>query len=390
MTLSDDLAKATHDAQVLEAALSSTSADRDAKAAALAAAQAEVARLTAELEDCHAHGEFVVGISPGQWLGYSPDDQDRQLDAMAAIGLGAMRVAPEWSGLEPKAGEFHFDRLVDVCERIEAHDFEVCICPTYPPVHARVDPAARYSAPKVASVRTMAKALGTATAHLKSRKREWTNEPNLLYWNPPNPLSYAPTLDAFLTSITAGDPKAEVVTAGLAPAKQNPPKSWRGPEFLAEVYRTAKCCAPGAPVKIAGVGWHPYMGGQPPTTVASWSTMTTLWDAMVAVIGSRPAPRPPIVSTEWGYSTGNPAPLGNGVSEDLQARYIVDQLDVFRKRATSASPVYLHRLIDFAPGQIPGGTAYNEELGIHWFAGDVAASLAKPKKAVAALREYLT
>lgn len=388
MTLSDDLAKATHDAQVLEAAMASTSADRDAKAAALDAANAEVARLTAELDECQDHGEFVVGISPGRWLNYSVDDQKRQYDAMAAIGFGAIRICPEWSGLEPRAGEFHFDRLVQVCEMGESYDFDVVVCPTYPPVHARVDPAVRYSAPKVASVRTMAKALGTATSHLKSRKREWTNEPNLLYWVPPDPVKYAATLDAFLTSITAGDPKAEVVSAGLAPAKQAPPKSWRGPEYLAEVYRVAKCCAPGAPVKIKGVGWHPYMGGNPPETIASWATMGPLWDAMVAVIGSRPTPRPLLVSTEWGYSTGNPE--ANGTTEALAAEYTVRQLDMFRKRATAGTP-FLHRLIDFRPGEFGDTmTPYNEQLGIHWSAPTVVEALAKPKAAVAAIREYLT
>lgn len=392
MTLSQDLTAAAAAAAELESALAAAIARGDAAVAELdkvqrqlVVARARVKTLEQQLADCTG-GAQPVGVSPGFWQGMSADEQNRQLDDMAACGIGAFRFAPEWSGFEPRAGEFHFEKVRSATQRILEHDMLCVICPTYPPEHARVVPTQRFGEPKVASVRSMAEAYGLATKELgpdvgagRRVKTEWTNEPNLLYWRPPDPVKYAATLDAFRTGMLKGDPKAELITAGLAPAKQNPPNSVAPATFVEQMYATARCLAPGAAAKVHGVGFHPYMGGNPPNTIAVWSTMGPIWDQIVATIRSRPAPHPLIYSTEFGYSTAG----DHGVSEALQAQYLVEQIELFRGRPETAGPPFVHRWIDFHPGQFAGLTPYNEQLGVHWHDGT-------PKLAKAALRELLT
>lgn len=393
MTLSADLTAAAAAAATLEQELAAAIARGDAAVAeldttkrALAAARARVAELERELAACEGGGA-LVGVSPGFWQGIPGDEQERQLDDMAEVGITAFRFAPEWGGFEPRAGSFYFEKVRAATERILERDMLCVICPTYPPEHARVVPTQRFGEPKVASVRSMAEAYGRALADLGPKpadggerpvKHEWTNEPNLLYWIPPDPVKYARTLDAFRAGLLAGDPKAELVTAGLAPAPQNPPKAWHPARFIETMYASAKCLAPGAAAKVAGIGFHPYMGGHPPSTEATWSTMGAIWRDIVATIKSRPGPHPRIYSTEFGYSTAG----ANGVTEQLQAEYLVDQLELFAARP-EAGPAFIHRWIDFAPGQFAGLTPYNEQLGVHWHDG-------RPKLAKAALREYLS
>jgi hypothetical protein len=392
MALSDDLVEATRKAQALEAAVETSEASNRQLIADLDAARALVARLEAELAACKDAGsdDLLVGISPG--VTGSADSIKAMLDGMREVGFRAFRYDVNRAATEPRKGEYHFDRHRNIAVWCYEREIVPLPMPTYAPPwdRQRTSPKFTDGPSDLDALEAYGAAFSDAFADVHPSPdedvAEWWNEADTVhFWTPaPNPERYMLTAYRFQRGRLKSNPKAKLVLSGLAPAPDKAPQI--NPATF--VQRCYDAVGKGDLANVRsrfwhGVGFHPYMGGHPPETQAPWSTMGTIWDRIETTIRSRftADPLPLIYSTEWGYATRDDKVPSKAVTEDEQADYIIRQIELFRERPI-AGPCHLHRWQDFPHGKYPGIDWYNETLGIHTSDG-------KPKKAVAALREYL-
>lgn len=80
------------------------------------------------------------------------------------------------------------------------------------------------------------------------------NEPNLAaFWQPqPSPERYANLVELTSDAVHEVDPDAEVITAGITPARNKPPYAMKGERFIARMYEA------GAAGSFDGLGLNPY------------------------------------------------------------------------------------------------------------------------------------
>ncbi|HSS04285.1 MAG TPA: hypothetical protein VLK89_03725 [Solirubrobacterales bacterium] len=179
---------------------------------------------------------------------------------------GTVRVAFDWSQIEPRPGSYDFaatDELVG-----EAADHRVRVRPYVygTPRWLTADPAqpplatARERTGWAAFLRRLVARYGPGGNFWEGRTRRapivaWQiwNEPNfLLFWRPrPAPAGYARLLAISARAIRREDRNASIVTAGVAPVEAGM-LPWA---FLERMYRV-----PGVRRSFDAVGLHPYGG----------------------------------------------------------------------------------------------------------------------------------
>jgi hypothetical protein len=250
-----------------------------------------------------------TGIAPGGWWLHEPATaQAADLDRAVAMGVGWLRLGVDWAGVEPRQGERHWDRLLEVARMARARCLSVLAVVSYTPAWARATPCASSQFCRPASPATFARFVGEAVRRLgPTGVRSWEvwNEPNApsFFLPEPDPVAYAAILRAAALAVHDEDPGALVVSGGLAPAG----RSGRGPmepvAFLASVQ------AHGGLYGVDAVGLHPYSYPAPPTRAG------TAFSRTLPALRARVAPLP-VWLTEFGAPTGT-AP--GAVSETDQA-----------------------------------------------------------------------
>ena len=275
---------------------------------------------------------LCVSQSDGPFLALAPEARDAYLGALADAGWKLMRTDFTWSRIQPApppaASDFSaYDDLVD---RAAAHggklvgildygtDWAAAAAPPgddrYPPD----DPS------------TFA-AFATATAkRYRRRVPAWEvwNEPNnglSGFWKPaPDPAAYARLAMAAARALRRADPKAAVVTGGLAPTLDLLTYGRDFGFFTAATAANAKWFR-----RFTAAAIHPYtlLQAPPPETdapPAGPSVAHQLRDFRDRLVESR-ATKLPVWVTELGWHTAPDSGAGfpPGVSELDQARFLV-------------------------------------------------------------------
>ena len=246
---------------------------------------------------------------------------DNVLQLAADSGYEWMVQLMEWREIEPTPGELFWEYADWLVRAAGYYSLDLVLRLDHPPDWALsteggspVDVAA-YSA---FVSRVAARYRGRVLAYII-----W-NEPNLaLEWDeqPPDPAEYVSLLCSAHSAIETADPRALVVSAGLAPTNHTDASALDDRLFLQEMY------AAGAGECFDILGAHPYGFAYPPQDPyeahdsLNFARLSDLRAIMVAEGESDK----PVWATELGWTTD---PVGDEqqwleVSEEEQARYLV-------------------------------------------------------------------
>jgi O-antigen ligase len=163
----------------------------------------------------------------------------------------------------------------------------------------------------------------------KPRYYQVWNEPNLhSEWNdqPIDPSGFVRLLALAYRAIKESDPQATVVMAGLAPTDQLGPENLNDLIFLEEAYRAglSKYFDVMA-VMVYGLGYPP-QDRRTDLFRANFSRPALVYDIMVRYGDASK----PVIAAEYAWISlppdwmGRPSIWGDSISEELQARYLVD------------------------------------------------------------------
>jgi hypothetical protein len=163
---------------------------------------------------------------------------------------------------------------------------------------------------------------------------ELTNEPNFdRFWCPrPDPRAWARLVLPAARAIHRADPRARVVSGGLAPFREQaarPPRTLAADRFL----RRALRAEPGLAREIDVVGVHPY-GGTPAAAAG-----TLAW--FLRIVDATPLRGKPFSVNEFGWTTsGNEGPVVS--SEDQRAEFVAEATPLLASPACRVVEIALH------------------------------------------------
>lgn len=211
-----------------------------------------------------ATGARAAALPPG-FFGVVPQAVPTAADFGRMQGVvGTVRVAVDWSQVEPSPGSYDFDALdseismaadrgIDVLPFVYGTPAWISADPMRSPMRSR---QGRRAWP--AFLRVLVQRYGPRGELWRGRGRKrpihrWQiwNEPNFrLFWHPhPSPVEYARLLASAARAIRRADPKAQIVLAGVAPVGAG---LWPW-VFLRRLYRV-----PGVKGNFDVAAVHPY------------------------------------------------------------------------------------------------------------------------------------
>jgi hypothetical protein len=229
----------------------------------------------------------------------------------------------EWREVEPTPGEYFWEYPDWLVRAGGYYGLNLALRLDHPPEWAL---SANSDGPPVDAV-TYARFAGQVATRYRGRVAAYIiwNEPNLAAeWagRPPNPVAYVALLQAAYQAIKAADPKARVVSAGLAPTNEVSERALDDRLFLRAMY------AAGAKGHFDVLGAHPYGFAYPPDDPPgahqglNFARLANLRQTMIEAGDTHT----PIWATEVGWTT---APVGLEqqwlrVTEEQQASYLVE------------------------------------------------------------------
>lgn len=202
----------------------------------------------------------AVGFADSDLYGMSPDDVNRTLDELQALGVGQIRVFVPWAFVEPLDNIYSWvnvDKMVDAAEQ---RGMAVLAVVTSTPVWAS-DYSAPNSQPRSVAdyadfVGAMAERYGADAnnGEAKIAAYEIWNEPNYIAgWFPGvDPEAYTELLVSASTAIKDVDPSALVIAAGLGAIISTPGLTMSPVTFVERMY------AAGAKGSFDALAFHPY------------------------------------------------------------------------------------------------------------------------------------
>jgi polysaccharide biosynthesis protein PslG len=252
--------------------------------------------------------ELPFGMSFGDTLpGLSPAALTQALDDAVALHATWIRIDFDWGDIQPSSPDrYRWAGIDKVVAAALARNLSILPILAYTPAWAR--PAGCSSAKCApADPATFAAFAGTAArrfAPLGVHTWELWNEPNVAgFWLPaPDAAQYAKLAKLTTAALRKADPKATVVSGGLAPAATG--KGEISPtDFLAGV------CKNGGLKGVDGIGFHPYSFPVPPGYTApwnAWSQMAQTKVSLLSVLAGCGAGNKRIWITEYGAPTNGP------------------------------------------------------------------------------------
>ena len=223
----------------------------------------------------------------------------KELELLRAAGVKFIRMDFGWGGIERRKGEYDFlayDRLVADMGKLGIRcllilDYSNRLYDNGLSPHTEESRAA------------FARWAAAGAKHFAGKGVLWEiwNEPNISqFWKPrPNAEDYSKLALATIEAIRAADRDAFI----MAPASSTFP--WDFFEVMGKQ---------GVFAKLDAVSVHPYRQQTPETAEADYTRLRLLVEKYA------PGKKLPIVSGEWGYSTG-----WGGMTDEKQANYLVRQ-----------------------------------------------------------------
>jgi hypothetical protein len=298
------------------------------------------------------------GIAAGGLLQTLPRrDLARDLDGVDAVGATWVRIDVNWAVIQARGPRSYqwspFDRTVRAAL---ARGLSVLGVIVYSPGWAHPEGGSGSAPPT--NLRAYASFARAAARHFRPlgvHAYEIWNEPNIgEAWSPaPDPARYTQMLRLAYAAIKAADPRAKVISGGLAPygpygaadATHMSPL-----DFLERMYQN------GARGSLDAVGWHPYnfpagLGFSP---TSAWSQMVSTTPSARGIMRANGDAGKRIWATEFGAPTGAST---RALSEPAQAALVKDAYTKL-KAWRWAGPAFLYNFRDsggLEPGAPAGG-----------------------------------
>jgi GH35 family endo-1,4-beta-xylanase len=264
------------------------------------------------------------------------------------LGVKWVRFDFDWSVIEPAPGQYAFKRYDDVVERLAQADIHVLGLIAYTPSWANGGQRGKYYPPR--DPKRFAEFAAQLAARYAARGvHAWEiwNEPNLgKFWGQaPDPAAYTVLLKLAYKAIKKADPKAFVVSGGLAQPATTA-TSMESLRFLAAMYRN------GAQGYFDALGNHPYTSPRIPGQwmAHNWRKMTSTTPSVLSIMKQYGDADKKIWITEFGAPTAGKSPWGTEISEARQAT-MVERTFVEALSALWAGPVFWYNYRDFCPYQ---------------------------------------
>ncbi len=241
-----------------------------------------------------------------------------------------VQVLP-WREIEPTQNQFHWQTVDELVAAAEYYGLRLVARLDQPPDWAVIP--AKPGTPPVNLDDYEDFVHWTATRY-RGRIAAYIiwNEPNLsLEWAgyPPDPAAYSRLLRRAYTTIKQADPQALVVAAGLAPTND------RSAQALDERLFLERLLQAGASPYFDVLAAHPYSFGQPPDAPARddrHPAFARLED-LHRILASHGDRARPVWITEMGWTVSPPDDQPDiGVTPQQQAQYLVDALEMVRRR----------------------------------------------------------
>jgi hypothetical protein len=276
---------------------------------------------------------LTYGIQAFLWWDYT--QAARHLDWIRTMAFSHVKQTFAWEDLEPRRGEWHFQRADEIVDEVERRGLELVVrlgeVPdwAHPSAQGRKDVDFLDSPPD--NLDDWANYCGTVAARYRGRIDAYQiwNEPNLSReWGnrPPNAAEYVELLAACSRAIRAADPDAILISAGLAPTGQYDERAHRDDMFLQAMYDA------GFQQYIDVVGVHA-PGFSPPEYGPDdaerdgrgrWATFRRVEDLRKIMIANGDAARQmAILEVGWTTDPIHPEYAWFAVDEETQARYMV-------------------------------------------------------------------
>lgn len=305
------------------------------------------------------------GVSLGTTLlGLNASQRNAELNDLASLGVGWIRIDFDWSGIQSKnSSSFSWNTYDAVVSDLIAHNFNILGIIGYTPQWARPDTCTRSvrCAPQDPEDFAVFAAKVVSRYHnLGLRSWEIWNEPNSAgFWQPSaNAGDYAALLKAAYTAIKAVDPDAVVITGGLSPSATTE-TNIAPVTFLSRLYDN------GAGDSFDAVGFHPYSYPAMPSLYESWnawSQMSQTPTSLRSVMTAHGDGGKRIWMTEYGAPTGGPGLIEDDihdtvfaggpekVTEDVQAAMIAKAVSL-RNSYSWAGPLFIYSYKDLGTSQ---------------------------------------
>jgi hypothetical protein len=226
-----------------------------------------------------------------------PDEPE--VDKLAEVGYRFVRMDFGWEATERKAGEYNFSEYDALVESMGRRGIRIVFILDYS--NRLYDEGLSPHTDKARAA--FANWAGAAAKHYAGKGILWEiwNEPNIKqFWKPqPNAEDYAKLALATIDAVKRADADSFI----MGPASSTFP--WTFFDVLAER---------GVFARLDAVSVHPYRQAAPETAAKDYQRLRELLDR------ASPRKKLPIVSGEWGYSTG-----WKNLSEEKQAQYLARQ-----------------------------------------------------------------
>ncbi len=283
--------------------------------------------------ECLGEGEFppqLPGLRYGMNVFLFATDRDRTLTLTNIGGFTWIRQQIHWRDLEGTEGEYVWKPLDQIVNAARAHNFKIMLSVVRSPEWATAEGHSGLPDDPQA-LATFLGAVATRYQGRVSAYQVW-NEPNLSHENggtPADPSHYLEVLKAAYPAIKKADPCALVVSASLA-ATHNPDPAVAAEDlpFFEQLYTLDD----GAFLRSADiVGAHTGAGSNPPD--AAWPADAPEQShhyfrhiERLHEIMQRHGDQRQVWLTEYGWTVTEAAGAPQPVSEEEQARYLVDAL----------------------------------------------------------------
>ena len=275
---------------------------------------------------------------------------DARLGDYQALGVQWARFQLLWANVQRSGpGSYDWAPVDELVTKLGQRGIRpLAVVGTTPPWAARVAGCSQDTCAPTDPAQLAAFARTAATRYAgKIAAYELWNEPNTatFYAPAPDPVAYTRLLRATYPAIKGADPRATVVTGGLAPAvtvltASGAAQTVQPVDFVATMYWN------GAHDAFDAVGWHPYSYPQMPGGSDPGSAWVQLYGSPLNVRGLMVANgdgNKTVWATEYGAHTD---PAGEGyVTEAQQAAHLASGIDAWRTYSW-AGPMIVYQLRD--------------------------------------------
>lgn len=293
----------------------------------------------------------TVGFADSDLYGMTPEEIDRTLDEMQAMGVNNVRVLIPWAGIELADDFYYWETMDYVVEAADSRGMGILGVLNSTPAWA-TEPGMPAVISPPADTAEYAEFVGIVAERYAGQvgAYEVWNEPNAyFYWAPaPDPAAYTELLQAAYPAIKAADPDATVVGGVVGWVNDVPGLAYSPANYVEGMYEA------GAAGYFDALSYHPYhytlpfSQGRPYGDIAPIRQLEIMHDLMVANGDGDKL----IWTTEYGEPT-------SVATEAQQAAFIQDYLTTW-STYDYTGPSFIYTTRD----RNTEGTTPDETLGV--------------------------